>query len=488
MPKPIRAAIAGVLVLAGVVVARAATFSSRQLAVPSAPAAPLDSAGAVDRLSRAIRIATVSTMEGSDTERTESFAAMHELLRESFPRTHSVLERETVSGGSLLYTWRGSDPALAPILLTGHLDVVPVEPGTEGDWEHPPFAGTVADGYVWGRGAMDDKAGVMGILEAVESLLSDGFRPRRTVHLAFGHDEEVGGRAGAVEIARRFAARGVRAEMVVDEGGFLAEGIFPVDRPVAAVAIGEKGYLSLRLRVDQAGGHSSMPGRETAVGVLAGAVLRLQERPFPAALNGSTAALFEYLGPELPFAQRAIFANRWLFGRLVVRQLSAEPSTDAMLRTTTAPTMLSGSVKDNVLPARAEAVVNFRIVPGETVQSVTRRVAEVIDDPRVRIEALPSASDPAPVSSPDTRAFATLHRTIREIYPEAIVAPWLLVATTDARHYTAISPNVYRFQPIRVAAEDTRRFHGTDERVGVGVYMNGIRFYRRLLQNASGRE
>jgi carboxypeptidase PM20D1 len=386
----------------------------------------------------------------------------------------------------VLYTWTGSDPGARPILLMAHLDVVPVEPGTEAEWSHPPFEGRVADGFVWGRGALDNKFGVMAILEAAELLLGEGHRPRRTVHLAFGHDEEVGGDLGARAIAALLAERGVELEFVLDEGGSITEGIVPgLEAPVALVGIAEKGYVSLELSTRAPGGHSSMPPRETAVGVVSRAVHRLESNPFPARLQGATREMFAFLGPEMPFAQRMAFANLWLFRPLVERQLAATPSTDAALRTTTAATMFQGSVKDNVLPIHARAVVNFRILPGETVESVRERVRRVIDDPRIEIGVLDDfGSDPSPVSSTDAPGFQQLARTIREVFPAAVVAPYLVVGATDSRHYGGLTGSVYRFMPATITARELAGMHGTDERVAVRSYLDGVRFYRQLILNA----
>jgi carboxypeptidase PM20D1 len=470
------------ILLAAVVLIRTAAVESRQLAVAPAPPVAVDAEAAASRLAGAVRIPTVSYAEPAARD-DEPFTAFHAYLAESFPVVHRTLRVERIDGLSLLYTWPGSDPGLPHLLLTAHQDVVPVEPGTETYWTHPPYAGVVADGFVWGRGTLDNKGGVLGILEAVEMLVAEGFRPQRTVLLAFGHDEEVGG-AGAQAIAALLQQRGVRLGLVLDEGGVIAHGMVPgLAAPVALVGTAEKGYLSLMLEVRQEGGHSSMPPRETAVGTLSAAVARVSSRPFPAALRGATRDMFAYLGPEMPFPQRMAFANTWLFGPLIRRQLAAAPSTDAALRTTTAPTMLEGSPKDNVLPIRAHGVINFRILPGETVETVTDRVRRTIDDPRVALSVHGFGSDPSPVSPSDDATFALLHRTIREVFPDVLVAPYLVLGATDARHYAGLGEHVYRFLPVRADSEDLSRIHGTDERVSIRDHAEGIRFFRRLILN-----
>ncbi len=239
MWKRIAAALVGVVaLLAAALLWRASHLTSRQLPVEASASVAVDTAAAAEHLAGAIRFRTVSHERGARTD-SAAFRALHAYLADSYPRTHAALTRETVSGLSLLYTWRGSESDLDPIVLMAHQDVVPVIPGTEAEWEHPPFAGDLAGGFIWGRGSMDDKLNDISILEAVERLLSDGFTPRHTIYLAFGHDEEIGGLHGAREIQRLLASRGVdRFALVVDEGGAVVRGMIPgVERPVALVGI-----------------------------------------------------------------------------------------------------------------------------------------------------------------------------------------------------------------------------------------------------------
>jgi carboxypeptidase PM20D1 len=475
------------LALAAVLVANALRLPSRRAAPPEAALVAVDPDAAAERLAGAIRFRTVSHEDPSKLDAAQ-FLALHAYLERAFPRAHAALGREVVGDYSLLYTWPGGDASLAPVLLLAHMDVVPVEPGTEETWTHPPFDGRVADGFVWGRGAWDDKGGMLAILEGVEALLAEGFRPRRAVYLAFGHDEEVGGRGGAARIAALLASRGVRPECVLDEGGVVSDGVVPgVSAPVALVGVAEKGYVSVELAVEGAGGHSSMPPPRTAIGVLAGALDRLEREQMPAGLTGASRQMFEYLGPEMSFGERVVFANLWLFEPLVVRRLAASPGTNAIVRTTTAVTVVEGGTKENVLPGRARAVVNFRLRPGDTADAVLAHVREVVADERVRVSAVPgSASEASPVSDAAAPSFALLERAIREVYPRAVAAPYLVVAATDARHYAALTPNVYRFLPVWVKPGDLARFHGADERVSVENYAGCVRFYAQFVRGLAG--
>jgi len=470
-----------------VLVARAALLRSPQLTPPPPPAfAPPDPDGVVRRLAEALRIATVSNADPAQVDR-GGFETLHRHLAESFPALHRRLSREVVNDFSLVYTWEGRDPSKPPILWMAHLDVVPVLPGTEGDWTQPPFSGAIADGFVWGRGAIDVKSKVYAICEAIEWLVGQGFQPERTVYLSFGGDEEVGGERGAAEIARRFRERGVRFAYVLDEGGVIGEGLVPgVAAPVAMVGIAEKGYLSLALEVTQAGGHSSIPPPQTAVGILAAAVARLEAEQMPAGIRGPTREFLRTLAPDMAFGTRLALANLWLFEPLVERIFTATPRGSASVRTTTAPTMFEGSTKDNVLPIRARAVVNFRILPGDTVASVTEHVRSVVDDERVAVAPIPGfvPSEPSPVSRTDGASWRLLERTIRELHPAVLVAPQLVLGATDARHFADLSDSVYRFGPTWIGPGDLTRAHGTNERIDANRYVESVGFYVRLLQGA----
>ncbi len=418
---------------------------SRQIAVAAVAPEPVDAAAAAERLAAAIRLRTISDFLAPD-QNADQFAALHAHLQASFPAAHRALRRETVGTYSLLYTWPGSDPAAAPILLLAHQDVVPVAPGTETDWLAPPFAGVVRDGFIWGRGAWDNKGNLHAIMEAVEGLARDGFAPRRTIHLAFGHDEEVGGRRGAKAIADLLAARKVRLEFVFDEGLLVMERAIPgLDQPAALIGVAEKGYVTLLLEAAATPGHSSMPPRRTAIGMMSAALARLEDQSFPPALRGVARDMFEALAPEMHGLNRVLFSNLWLFAPLVQRELAKGAGTNAMLRTTTALTIVSAGNKENVLPGRADATVNFRLLPGDTEASVIAHARRAIGDAAIAIRPETGNSDPSPVSATQGAAYAMLARTVREIFPASVVAPGLMVALTDSRHFIGIADNVFRF-------------------------------------------
>lgn len=475
----------GLLALSFVLLTRAMTMSSRQETFAPASPIPVNAAGAADSLSKAIQFRTISHQDASRVD-PAAFLGLHGYLAQTFVETHRRLQRDVIEQFSLLYTWQGTDATLPPVLLLGHLDVVPVDAQTEAEWTYPPFSGMVADGYIWGRGAMDDKIAVMGTMEAVEGLLRAGFAPRRTVILAFGHDEEVTGPRGARKIADRLAERGLRVEMVLDEGMAILDGIIPgIAKPVATVGIAEKGYASLELIANGQGGHSSMPPRQTSVGILAAAIRAIEAHPMPAHFEGPAESLFGFLAPEMPLGARLVMANVWLFRVPLSLMFNDSPPTRALIRTTLAPTILQGSVKENILAPRAKAVVNVRIHPADDLDDVLEHVTGIIRDPRVTVRVLDDKAEASDMSPVDAPAFRLLHRAVREQFPDVVVAPGLVLGATDSRHYRTLTDNIYRFLPIRVGPRDVARIHGVDERLSVEQYADAIAFYTRLIRHLS---
>ena len=481
--------------LAGFIVLKTVLYSPPQKKAGKKDFVKVDGKNVAERLGLAVQCKTVSYHDAEKVD-TNTFLALHRLFQTLYPQVHAKLKRELVNDYSLLYTWEGKDPSLKPIMLTSHLDVVPADESPEGGWTHPPFAGEIADGYVWGRGTLDIKSGVIGVLEAVEYLLKQGFQPERTVYLGFGHDEEIGGEQGARAIAELLDSRGVQLASLLDEGGSVIENYLPgVERQVGVIGISEKGYVSLRLTVEMEGGHSSMPPEETAIGVLSRAVASLELNPMPPHLE-VVEFLMSYLGSALPFGQRMLFANTWLFGGILKRKLSEANMLNATIRTTTAPTIFNAGVKDNVLPAKAEAVVNFRILPGDDLRSVYEMVLERINDERVKVtpylgETLGGESgwDPSPVADTDSPYYLRLARLTKEAFPGALVAPYLVLGGTDARHYARVTRNALRFTPILMSKEDVGTVHGVNEKLSIDECSRMVGFYIAYIEeiaNLSG--
>ncbi len=441
---------------------------------------------AVDRLSQGLQYQTVSTQELSFLYRPE-FEAFIDFVTEAYPGVHQTLKRERVNGLTLLYKWEGTDPDLPAAMFQGHYDVVPVEPGTEEDWTWPAYSGEIADGFVWGRGAIDDKSGIFSYLEALEYLVEKGYQPERTLYVALNHDEEVGGRMGARKVADLLLERDVDIAFLTDEGMPVAEEVLEgLEHPIAMIGVAEKGYVSVELEIHKEGGHSSMPPRLTTIGSLSSAINNLKENPMEGRFAGLLRDTFQPLAPDLPLAYRIALSNLWLFGGMVEERLGYVPHTNAALRTTTAPTMFHAGIKENVLPQTARAVVNFRIHPNDSVDDVVNYVRQTIDNNDISIRKMEGAREPSPISSSDSKPYQALQHTIHETFPDVPVAPSMFLAATDARHFTKVTDHLLRFRPIRARPDDRRRIHGTDERIGVENFGEMISFYIRLIENTTG--
>lgn len=434
-------------------------------------------------LSEAIQFKTISYPSPNDINYNE-FTEFRNYLKNTFPKVHQNLTQEVIGQSSLLYTWQGREKDKKPVILAAHMDVVPIETNTEQDWQYSPFSGEVAEGYIWGRGSMDNKGQLIGILEAVEYLLNQNFRPQRTIYLAFGHDEEVFGFNGARKIASLLKSRNITPECIIDEGGAIVTGVAPgISKPVALIGTAEKGYLSIELSVKTKGGHSANPPRQTAIGILSAAINRLEKNRFKASLKGSTGEMLEWLAPEMKYPFKIIFANPWISNGLVKWVMEQSPSTDASIRTTTAVTVFQSGVKDNILPVNARAIVNFRILPGESINSTMRHVKKTINDPRVSIKIFGPRAEPSLISSTESSSFMTLEKTIKQVFGDIPVAPYLITGSSDSKHYKGLTKNIYRFTPLVENSEDFKRPHGTNERISIENYQRFIHFYVQLFDN-----
>ena len=472
-----------IVMVAVVVVIRTLMLQPQPMATITPANIELDQDLLASHLAEAIRFQTISHGDPLKWQ-AKPFDDFISWVEETYPLVESNLDKTTLNH-TLLYRWQGSDDSLKPILLTGHYDVVPVIPGTEDKWQYPPFAGEIVDGVIWGRGALDDKSGVIGILEAVTYLIESDYKPARTIYLSFGHDEEIGGNNGAARVTEYLKEQGVQLAWSLDEGSFVLKGMIPgLDVGVATINVAEKGYLTLDIIATGAGGHSSMPPQVTAVGSLAEAIVTLQNNPVPGGLEGLGLEMFSGISPYMPFGTRLLFANLWLFGGVVEQELSASATTNAMLRTTTAPTMLSGSVKDNVLPIEASATVNFRLHPRDSVEDIVNYVESLVANDRVRVE--PGEGNPASeVADWQSEGFKTISNSIQEVYGDIAVTPGLMVAASDSRHYGQVADNAFRFNPFTVTPELVAGFHGTNEQMGVENFARGVAAYVQILRNGS---
>jgi len=474
--------------LAAVVAVKTWTTPSRQLAVAPAPKLDIDLQAAAKRLAGAIPIRTVSSLDDPAANLAE-FDRLHAYLEQNFPKVHATLKKEVVGQKALLYTWTGSDAAAKPIALMAHQDMVPIAPGTEKAWSVDPFGGEIKDGFVWGRGTLDNKGNLFAQMEAIELLIASGFKPRQTIYLVMGDDEEVSGLRGAQPIAELLKSRGVRLDWVLDEGLLVLDGVLPgLSKPAALIGLAEKGYATFFLSLDTAPGHSSMPPAHSAIGSMSAALARLEANPMPGGIQGVAGQMFGTLAPEMSGINRVMLSNLWLTAPLVEGQLQKSPSSNAMLRTTTALTIVRAGNKDNVLPGRAEAAVNFRVLPGDTIDSVEAHLRKQLGNDEIKIKRYPGNSEASPVSPTDSTGYRAIEQAVRQSFPDAIVAPGLMTAATDSRHFSIVSDAVFRFSPFRMKNEDLARFHGTNERLAISNYGEMIGFYHQLLRNTSAAQ
>lgn len=488
MKRPILTTIAALAVvlaaLIGVVLYRALTFGAGQ-AQPAAVALDqidLDMEAAAAHLGEAIRFRTVS-LAGAATDDPTQFDLFHEWMAATYPAFHAAARRENI-GHSLLYTWEGADPSLPPIVLLAHQDVVPVPQDTVASWSADPFGGELRDGAVWGRGALDDKGSLVALLEAAEHLAAQGRKPARTILFGFGHDEEIGGEEGARRIAALLAERGERAWFVLDEGGGVIDQHPLTGAPVAMIGVSERGYGAMRVRAAGQAGHSSLPPPETAVSTLALAITRIHRMRLDRRLEGGPAMdMMRALGPELSLPARAAIANEWLFGPLIQQQMASSAPGRALVGTSVAPTMLQAGVRSNVLPAEATAIINFRIHPRDTADSLLARArAEVADLEGVTVDWSDNPRNADPISSSTSSGYALIAGLSRTLSSDAPVAPMLVLGGTDSRHYRDVAEDVYRFAPVIAGLEEARRAHGIDERLTTANLERMIRFYVGIME------
>ena len=475
-------------VLIAVVLIRTFTFQPPAAAdtasVTVAPAVTVDVAAAARRLSQAVQIQTVSHQDVADDQPAE-WTRLHDFLQTAYPAAHAAMVREIVGKNTLVYTWKGSDPALAPVILVAHQDVVPVTPGTERDWKHPPFSGAVADGAVWGRGSIDDKGSLITLFEGAEALAKQGFKPRRTVIIVSGEDEEVRG-LGARAAAALLKSRGIKAEFVVDEGLAVIS-----DNPItggrlALIGAAEKGYATLVVTSKAPGGHSSAPPADGGgVVTLARAVTAIADHGFPLEFKGPGAAMVQAVAPAGPFPVRMAVANAWLFKPLLVKQIGASGAGAALLHTTIAPTMLKGSPKENVLPQDATAWINYRIAPGDTSATVLARAKVAVGGLPVTFSWVSEPQEPSPVSSTNSEGWKMLSAVAAKV-TGAPVEPGLVTAGTDSRYLQPVARDVYRFQPMEFSLKDTGMIHGANEHLTLKNLEQCVQFYARLIATAAG--
>jgi carboxypeptidase PM20D1 len=440
----------------------------------------METGRAAESLSQAIRFKTESHSDFTLTD-SAPFSAFTDWLRKRFPLAAAKLCLERVGDWGLLYTWKGRDPERPPVLVLAHYDVVPAE--ADQPWTKDPWGGEISEGFVWGRGAFDDKLCLISILEAAECLLSEGFQPEQGFLLAFGADEEVGGAHGAAEIGALLAQRGLRFEFCLDEGAVIMKNAISfVRNPIALIGVSEKGMVNIELAARDKSGHASAPGRSQAAVRLAKALVSLDAHRFRRRMTGSVAAFFRAAAAHARFPLSLILSHPRLFAGFISRALSGNAQASAMFRSTMAFTMLEGSAKENVLPDRVTANINLRVLPGESIDSCMKRISRITAPFGVeaRIKNRDQANEPISESPVGTAAWKRIAGLARRASPDAVVMPYLSTVGTDTRHYLGVTDAIYRCVPVVFDGNELARVHSADERISLDNIQRCVDFYRGL--------
>jgi carboxypeptidase PM20D1 len=467
-----------VLVVTGVVIFNTIRFSKAIATKPSKEIPNLPDS-AISHMQQAIQFKTVSAGDAMPVD-TAQYLAFWQFIEKNYPLVHKTISHQTFKELSRLYKWEGKHPELKPYVLMAHYDVVPVEGATEKQWTVPAFEGLLKNDTIYGRGAADDKSSLISILEAAEKLLASNFQPERTIYFSFGNDEETIGQ-GAQAIAKYLEDNKIHPEVVLDEGGEITEENFTeLKRPVALIAVAEKGYMSFELTVEMHGGHSSTPAPETAIDVLNKGLVHLREKQMPYQFLPVIKEMLNRVGPGMPFTQRMAIANPWLFEKQLVAEMEKDKSSNALFHTTIVPTMIQTGIKDNVIPTVAKAIVNTRILPGTTVEQVEAFMMLQINDGRVKITHYSPPDKVGPAASYESVAYKKVENATYQIMKSVIPVPFLSVGATDSKYFQSIADGVIKFSPTI----DAKGFHGIDERIGVSDLKRMVYFYQIIMQEA----
>ena len=438
-------------------------------------------AGAIEHMTEAIQMATETPNDLYQYDSTV-FYSYRKFLEKNYPLIHQKLTRTIIDSFHYIYEWKGSDTSILPMVLMAHYDVVPVEASAIKLWHAKPYGGEVKDNYIWGRGVLDDKSSMISILEATEAQLKKGFTPKQSIFLCFGADEESNGR-GAAAMVKYFQSKKQRFDLVVDEGGEIStEDNKHIQQPIASVGVGEKGYVTLVLSVQRAGGHSSIPEKSSAIGILSKALHTVEEHQIPTRLTPPIKAYLERISSyNNNFFEKMQLSNMWLFEKLVLKNMTNNRSTNALIRTTLVPTVVNSGVRDNVIPTFATAMVNSRILPGESPKSVKEYVEKLVNDTNVKVNIYPNYETmPSSTTEINSPAFKRVETAINSIVKDVVVAPMLMVGATDSRNYRSISDGVINFTPLT----DAKGYHGIDERMLISDFEKCFNFYTQLIKGS----
>lgn len=437
---------------------------------------------AAERLSKAIRFPTISY---SDTSLIEYnvYNDFIDFIKKTYPLTHQHLQPKIVNRYSLLFTWKGSNDNLLPVLFMAHYDVVPIDTNTIDRWKEEPFSGKINNGYITGRGAVDDKIAIIGLMETCERLLKENFKPQRTIYIAFGHDEEVGGQRGALMISKYLQQQRISFEAIFDEGSAIAKDIFPgTNKLIAFIGVAEKGDMNLLLTLKDKGGHSAAPPKETAINILSEAIMRLRDHPMPARLTDVTKETLKTMKPFVDWKTRLAINHMGLFRKKILKKMAANSITNALTRTVITPTIIKGGTKENILPGYVAVNLNIRILHGDSIGNIIEHINKTVKNDRIKIEVAIPGMSPSPISPIPSSSYSAMKKIIEEQFPGIFVAPVLCIGATDTRHYTSLCKNIFRFTPVVIDNDDKEMIHGYNERISLTALEKAMNFYYELVK------
>lgn len=476
--------LAMLVVIITVMLIRASKLKPEDIVIGDSCGIDVDTDRAVKNLSEMIKCKTISRPNPDDVDWAE-FDKLLVYIENAYPMIHKNLKREIIAEHSLLYTWKGEDEDLLPLALMSHMDVVPVMPGTEDDWKHDAFSGDIDDNYVWGRGALDMKGQLVSVLESVETMLEKGIKPKKTVYLCFGHNEEVVGSSGggAQAIANTLHDRGVKLGLVIDEGGAIVSGkTFGIDGLIGMLGVCEKGYADIKITTKHEGGHSSQPPRNTGLVQVCEAIVKLEKNQFGKRFIKPVEGTFLEIGKHMSFGMRMIIANMWITKPLLLTFLAKSKMTNAMVRTTVVPTMAEGSPAGNVLPQTANMIVNCRLLQGEKIADVFEHIKETAKNDNIELELL-RGKEPSAISPIDGDEIQLVKNSVRKVFGGIPIAPYLMVGGTDSCFFECLTDNIYNISPFKMTPENLGSIHSTNEYIEKKQLENGVKFFMEVISD-----
>lgn len=416
----------------------------------------------------------------NDSINHHSILAFHAWLKRTYPLLAARANWEVINQHSLLITLKGSSKEAAAMFI-GHMDVVPAPDSAQ--WKHGPYSGRIVKDTLWGRGALDDKNVVIGLMEAAERTLALGLPIKRTLLFGFGHDEETGGSHGASAIAQHLIKHKIPVAFISDEGFGVMKGIVPgLKNDCAIIGLSEKGFVSVKLKVKQLGGHSAWPNPENATAILSKGLSKLEHHQFASNLEQPVRGLFTEAAPYMNFGYRLLFSNLWLTAPLVKMVLQGGEKTAATIRTTHVTTIMRAGNKENVVPPTAEAIVNLRLFPGHSIAAAMDEIKDVLNDPRIEISTYAEGREATPVSAANGDGYDQIKAAIQANFTETVVVPGLVITGTDCKNYTAVTNRMYRFVPFEFSASNLSSIHGINEHITRKQFGKGVEFYMDLFQ------